>query len=572
MELIQSVQHLINIIKEKLAGKADANHTHSYAGSSSVGGAATSAVKLNTARTIGISEGVTGTATSFNGAANISIPVTAVKESYLAWGGKNFSGSYGPIDAAMINDLGANRLMFGKAAGITVEYSRDGGATWTDYGLTDSQKVALFSTGCSCGIGKNDSNNKATNQYLLRVTIDSDSFGIYTALNKFVVYLSTSGSSDCYCTITASLESTPATWVTFADRVPVSGWSGFNVINTSILTTYGNSNSKGSQYGLIRFTFGCGSQNTTYNGMTINKIMGFGGVGWSTPSNMAARGHLYSFDSSQNATFPAGVTASSFTENGTSLANKYATKNHSHSEYLSSDPSSSGYVPATRTINSKALSSNITLTASDVGALAANGKAASATVADSANAVAWDKVTGKPTSFTPASHGNHVPTVQTASNKVFLRNDNTWQTITPANIGAAASSHGTHVPGIKSATAVTTLGWGTNNTYVPDISQLAYWNGAYSGTSSNLAYCNKGAFGDMATKSSSSYLTTSGTAAKATADASGNTITSSYGASLAVSSTPKQYNYTRITLKAKNGAVLTNIDFYNYAPSCSCGA
>ena len=39
------------------------------------------------------------------------------------------------------------------------------------------------------------------------------------------------------------------------------------------------------------------------------------------------------------------------------------------------------------------------------------------------------------------SHGNHVPTTQTASNKVFLRNDNTWATVTPANIGAAASSH-----------------------------------------------------------------------------------------------------------------------------------
>ena len=40
-----------------------------------------------------------------------------------------------------------------------------------------------------------------------------------------------------------------------------------------------------------------------------------------------------------------------------------------------------------------------------------------------------------------ASHGNHVPTTQTASNKVFLRNDNTWATVTPANIGAAVSSH-----------------------------------------------------------------------------------------------------------------------------------
>ena len=43
--------------------------------------------------------------------------------------------------------------------------------------------------------------------------------------------------------------------------------------------------------------------------------------------------------------------------------------------------------------------------------------------------------------YAKVSHGNHVPATQTASNKVFLRNDNTWQTITPANIGAAAASH-----------------------------------------------------------------------------------------------------------------------------------
>ena len=49
------------------------------------------------------------------------------------------------------------------------------------------------------------------------------------------------------------------------------------------------------------------------------------------------------------------------------------------------------------------------------------------------------------------SHGNHVPAVQTASNKVFLRNDNTWQTITPANIGAAATTHGNHVPTVQTA-------------------------------------------------------------------------------------------------------------------------
>ena len=44
-----------------------------------------------------------------------------------------------------------------------------------------------------------------------------------------------------------------------------------------------------------------------------------------------------------------------------------------------------GAVPTSRTVNGKALSSNITLSASDVGALATNGKAASATTADKAS-------------------------------------------------------------------------------------------------------------------------------------------------------------------------------------------
>ena len=47
------------------------------------------------------------------------------------------------------------------------------------------------------------------------------------------------------------------------------------------------------------------------------------------------------------------------------------------------------------------------------------------------------KLAGKANS----SHGNHVPTTETANNAKFLRNDNTWATVTPANIGAAASSH-----------------------------------------------------------------------------------------------------------------------------------
>jgi len=48
------------------------------------------------------------------------------------------------------------------------------------------------------------------------------------------------------------------------------------------------------------------------------------------------------------------------------------------------------------------------------------------------------------------------------------------------------------------------LGWSsvTNDVMPVTSNTIAYWNGAYQGTNSNLAYCNKGAFGTFATKNS----------------------------------------------------------------------
>lgn len=51
---------------------------------------------------------------------------------------------------------------------------------------------------------------------------------------------------------------------------------------------------------------------------------------------MAKTGHMYTYDSSQNVTFPEGVSAKSFTEGKTPLANKYAAKSHTHN-YAASD-------------------------------------------------------------------------------------------------------------------------------------------------------------------------------------------------------------------------------------------
>ncbi len=49
----------------------------------------------------------------------------------------------------------------------------------------------------------------------------------------------------------------------------------------------------------------------------------FGDNDWTSPSTMASTGHLYSFDMSKNAAFPAHVSSTGFYENGTALASKY---------------------------------------------------------------------------------------------------------------------------------------------------------------------------------------------------------------------------------------------------------
>ena len=58
------------------------------------------------------------------------------------------------------------------------------------------------------------------------------------------------------------------------------------------------------------------------------------------------------------------------------------------------------------------------------------------------------------------------------------------------------------------------------------MSVIAYWNGAYSNTSSNLAYCNKGAFGTIVTKNAGDYATAGHTHHYAGSSSAGGSATS----------------------------------------------
>lgn len=122
-----------------------------------------------------------------------------------------------------------------------------------------------------------------------------------------------------------------------------------------------------------------------------------------------------------------------------------------------------------------------------------------ANTAGSANSVAWGKVTGKPTSLSGYGITDGLRSVtQPSGSNVFVTGISTS--------GTAITYTKSYTK--KSLSAVGSSGWtnaSTDGNIIPDMSFIAYWNGAYGGTSSNLAYCNKGAFGSFAIKNSLAF-------------------------------------------------------------------
>lgn len=305
------VSALFEYIKSKLATVAA---TGSYKDLKDKPTNIATASKLLSARVISIGEAGSGSQ-SFDGSSNIIIPLKSVKEAYLEWGGKNLSDNFTPVDASMIPQLGANRLAFMPSEAIEIQYSRDNGATWETYEKTDYEKQTLFSglLTSELYIGGDANTGIDKSEYQLRITFTSTTALVYTRLKKFILYVSTGGCGGCWCTVDGKTHSNVMSgddvWTVFNDKVPISGWSGYNIINTD-LTTYYNGD---SQYQKIRFTFGVTSHGQTrYPGLRLYGIMGFGGVGWTTPSNMARLGTIYSYSTDQSVSFPNNVTAKTF--------------------------------------------------------------------------------------------------------------------------------------------------------------------------------------------------------------------------------------------------------------------
>lgn len=113
--------------------------------------------------------------------------------------------------------------------------------------------------------------------------------------------------------------------------------------------------------------------------------------------------------------------------------------------------------------------------------------------------LAWSYITNKPTTLSGFGITDGLRSVtQPSGSNVFVTGISTS--------GTAITYTKSYTK--KSLSAVGTSGWtnaSIDGNIIPDMSFIAYWNGAFSGTSSNLAYCNKGAFGSFAIKNSLAF-------------------------------------------------------------------
>lgn len=112
------------------------------------------------------------------------------KEAKMKWGGSNNKESdFSPIESMLTEN--ANRLTFGNAGGVTVEYSTNGGSTWNAYTEeTDYGKLLYPVADAPFYLGGSGSTDRATTlNDMLRITINAKGVGRYLGgIRKMLIY------------------------------------------------------------------------------------------------------------------------------------------------------------------------------------------------------------------------------------------------------------------------------------------------------------------------------------------------------------------------------------------------
>lgn len=206
----------------------------------------------------------------------------------LQWGGPNVFASLSPLDAALSDELSANRFAEMPNANFVFERSDNAGTTWTTY-TADGYELVTSSTNTVCNanvLGSQSSSNWH------RFTIDirpGSSNNFYGEIRKFLFLISTDGAAGCKVKIDGSTFANPDTFVKIVEA-PIGGWSGWNVINVNVTAGLGVE----SFYKKLRFTFSQTGVDSNYaSGLYVLKMRVYCANCWAAPGNFALRNRTY---------------------------------------------------------------------------------------------------------------------------------------------------------------------------------------------------------------------------------------------------------------------------------------
>lgn len=205
----------------------------------------------------------------------------------LEWGGPNIAGSVSPLDAALSDELSANHFAEMPNENFVFERSSDAGNTWTTY-TAHGYNLVTFNTNVN---NSNVVGSQSVNNWH-RFTIDvrpGSSNNFYGEIRKFLFWINTNGATGCKVKIDGSTFANPDTFVKIVEA-PISGWSGWNVINVNVTAGLGNN----TFYKKLRFTFSQTGVNTSYDSnLIVNKMRVYCANCWSAPGRFALQNRPY---------------------------------------------------------------------------------------------------------------------------------------------------------------------------------------------------------------------------------------------------------------------------------------
>lgn len=252
-----------------------------------------------------------------------SNPVTiatyiGVPDTDLTWNGVATNNSVSPLTMAMDSEFGANRLAYFPSSRIKVEYSTNGGSTWTELttgNYSEANKTKLVTTTSpNMQLGNGSTTDYSKNR--LRITFDSGDMNadsvLYLVTRKIALYTGTANSTGFTCQIQtqtyAQYNTNNETFNNYGSPFALGGWSGWNTypINFTLggYKSANQTNSSSTRIKAIRLLFS--QTGGTGNGF-ISRIRLYGETAYKTASQYANNNHIYTINENQDAIFPSKI-------------------------------------------------------------------------------------------------------------------------------------------------------------------------------------------------------------------------------------------------------------------------